>query len=85
MEIYILFKTFANMHMFQFGHFKQFQSKQADQLQTGFHRRKEKQTNILMPPPSCSQANLHASVALHTISSQVYMGANTTICTSLVN
>lgn len=30
------------------------------------------------------QANLHASVALHTISSQVFLGTNKTICTSLV-
>lgn len=30
------------------------------------------------------QANLHASVALHTMSSQVYLEANKTICNSLV-
>lgn len=77
--------------MFQFGNSEQFKSKQADKLQTSFHRRKEEEKKPnwkalaaeAMTLPGL-QANLYASVALHTMSSQVYLGANKTICTSLV-
>lgn len=73
--------------MFQFGHFEQFKSKQADLLQRSFHRKKENEKKMKRKPnwkglaaeattlPGL-QVNFHASVALHTISSQVYPATN---------
>lgn len=70
--------TVANIHIFQFGNFEQFKSKPARGASTGENGKKKSKLEGFkqLDDTSDLQANLHASVALHTMSSQVNLGAN---------
>lgn len=70
--------------MFQFGNLNSFKVNKQTNYRHVSTGGKEKKTKLVATTLPGFKDNLYASVALHAMSSQVYLGANKTTCTSLV-